>query len=428
MPDADITADRPRSASKQPSPPSPADRAAWASVPWTPVTSARGALVGWHKSRVPYRPPGEAVSLQTLDVWVPGRHAHADPAPPDASRLPGHHQHQPAVWIVYIHGGAWRDPLIDASSFAPTATKILLHHHHHHHHHQARSSSSSSIAGLASLNYRLSPHPRHPPPAAGSDDDDDDARARSARHPDHIADVLAGLSFLRRIVCCHNHNHSRCRHRWILAGHSCGATLAFQSVMDPSRWFAAGGDLSSSPSSSAVAADVDADAVVGFSGLYDLAGFIAAPPAGWEALREPYAEFMAGAFGADERVWRAVCPATADGPWPAEWIGRGSWGGGGGGGGKEDDGNSRGDGDGDGQWKKKLVVLVQSRQDTLVPYAQLEALRAVLAPWKEEGIEVREAEAEGDHDELWQDGTRMAEVLCEVAEKLGAVDGSTGGD
>jgi hypothetical protein len=67
---------------------------------------------------------------------------------------------------------------------------------------------------------------------------------------------------------------------------------------------------------------------------------------------------------------------------------------------------------GDGGEKKKKVVLVQSREDTLVPYGQLEGLRGVL-----EGdgrVEVRVMEAGGDQDEIWKDGRRMAEVLGEV--------------
>ncbi|SPQ27241.1 017d03b9-290c-4263-934f-cc60e58d5713 [Thermothielavioides terrestris] len=99
--------------------------------------------------------------------------------------------------------------------------------------------------------------------------------------------------------------------------------------------------------------------VVGFSGLYDLAGFVARPPAGYAHLREAYRAFTAGAFGPDEAVWRA---------------------------------------------------------DTLVPYQQLEAMRARLEG--EEAVEVRVMEAGGDHDEIWQEGGRMAEVLWEVAGAL----------
>ena len=126
--------------------------------------------------------------------------------------------------------------------------------------------------------------------------------------------------------------------------------------------------------------------VGGFNGLYDLAGFIAAPPEGYEGLREGYREFVAGAFGEEEGVWRAVCPTTAGEGWVKEWR----------------DGMDR-----------ARVVLVQSREDGLVPYQQLEGLKRVLEG--EEGVEVLVEEAGGEHDEIWREGAgRMAEVLWSV--------------
>ncbi|KAJ6151146.1 hypothetical protein N7470_007740 [Penicillium chermesinum] len=49
----------------------------------------------------------------------------------------------------YIHGGAWRDPTITASSFEPT--EALL-----------RSYPGLPISGFASISYRLSAHPDYP--------------------------------------------------------------------------------------------------------------------------------------------------------------------------------------------------------------------------------------------------------------------------
>ena len=132
--------------------------------------------------------------------------------------------------------------------------------------------------------------------------------------------------------------------------------------------------------------------VVGFNGLYDLAGFIAAPPEGYEGLREGYQEFVEGAFGREEEVWRAVCPTTAGGGWVGEW--REKVGGGG---------------------KAVEVVLVQSREDGLVPYGQLEGLKRVL---EREGVEAEVKEAGGEHDAIWMKSGRMGEVLWEVVEGM----------
>ncbi|VBB78181.1 Putative protein of unknown function [Podospora comata] len=328
------------------------DQLAWASVPWTSVVDEEsGKVLGWRKSQVPYIPGGvdnSGLSLQTLDVWLPasGTPGYATPQAPDAPSLPSQSGH----WIVYIHGGAWRDPMIDASSFSPTAINLL----------QAAASSFSKgsvpIAGVASLNYRLSPHPNHP--TGGRDPN------REARHPDHISDVLGGLAFLQRL--------GGATGSWLLSGHSCGATLAFQAVMAPSRW---GLDT----------AIVKPTVIVGLNGLYDLAGFITMPPPEYAGLRDAYEEFTRGAFGDDKTVWKDACPATAD-DWTSEWQ------------------------------EGKQVVLAQSREDSLVPYAQLEKMGAYLS--KSSSLNIREMEAGGDHDDIWKKGDRLAEILYDVVSGL----------
>ncbi|KAK4186109.1 Alpha/Beta hydrolase protein [Podospora australis] len=321
------------------------DKPTWAAVPWTPVNDKEHGdkLIGWHKAHVPYV-PGSDVFLQSLHVWLPASVVGKDEVPDASVPLPSSRKGR---WVVYIHGGAWRDPKIDASSFAPTAIRIL----------QAASSETKSgsgpIAGVASLNYRLSPHPEHPT--------DKPDPSREAKHPDHISDVLAGLSFLQRLGGASG--------KWVLSGHSCGATLAFQAVMDPSRW-----GLSTEIAKPAV--------IVGLNGLYDLYGFITAPPAKYAGLRDAYEEFVSGAFGEDRDVWKKACPATAE-KWADEWKGG------------------------------KRVVLVQSREDTLVPYDQLEKMGAYLS--KSSSLDIKEMQAGGDHDDIWQKGDRLAEILYDVA-------------
>ncbi|GAB1312894.1 Kynurenine formamidase [Madurella fahalii] len=360
---------------------------AWASVPWAPVTDeATGDIIGWHKADLPYLAPGEGVPLQTFEIWIPAHET--DPSePPDASVLP---RNPTGRWIIYVHGGAWRDAAIGSASFGPAAVELLRRVHRERE--RQREShlrpavgagvSPPAVEGIASLNYRLSPHPAHPSPCP----------SRSARHPDHIRDVLAALATISERLDYDTLERS------VLVGHSCGATLAFQAVMSAARWrgTTGGGDGGGGGSSSGSSGSVGVpeppkpSIVVGFNGLYDLAGFIASPPAGYEGLREAYEEFTRGAFGTDERVWRAVCPATAEG-WVDEWVSAG-------------EGSSR------------EVVLVQSRGDTLVPYEQLEAMRGYL---EQDGrVRVREMEAEGDHDDIWRNGERMAEILWEVVKGL----------
>jgi len=88
---------------------------------------------------------------------------------------------QGPVWVVYLHGGAWRDPRSDAHE----GYWILQH---------------TSAPG-ASINYRLSPE---------------------VRHPLHLHDARAALAALRAAYPIP---------KMLLIGHSAGAWLAFQEEM-----------------------------------------------------------------------------------------------------------------------------------------------------------------------------------------------------
>ncbi|OBT49617.1 hypothetical protein VE04_09957, partial [Pseudogymnoascus sp. 24MN13] len=86
-----------------------------------------------------YREGEEVTALSTVDVWLPATNT-------DGSSPEG-------IWVVFIHGGAWRDPLIDSTSFKLTIDILSQ---------KTPSQSNPPIAGYASLNYRLSPYPSHP--------------------------------------------------------------------------------------------------------------------------------------------------------------------------------------------------------------------------------------------------------------------------
>ncbi|KAH0603827.1 uncharacterized protein H6S33_007486 [Morchella sextelata] len=174
------------------------------------------------RTNVPYGPH----PLQTLDVC----HQNSSPAAP---------------WLIYIHGGAWRDPLITKSTAHPLLHHILLTH---------------PTLNAATLNYRLSPHPDQPQAAA--------------RHPDHLNDVLSGILYLRD-------NYGVAPNRVVLVGHSAGATLVFQVLPQLG------------------AAGLWPAAVVGVEGIYDLVGLVDEYPG--------YAGFVEGAFGEREK-WSAASP------------------------------------------------------------------------------------------------------------------------
>ncbi|EPE35129.1 alpha/beta-Hydrolase [Glarea lozoyensis ATCC 20868] len=316
------------------------DQQTWASVPWS--IESHGSTAVFHKHEVPYT--ANANALQNMDIWipVPSTTAQERPSPESMPETSG-------VWVIYVHGGAWRDPLVTSSSFSSTVS------------HLATSHPLTKIAGFASINYSLSPRTHNP-----KDPDYTDDPSRQAKHPDHITDVLTALAYLQA--------KAKFSDNYILLGHSCGATLALQVIMSRSEWNA----------SSKVAKPI---AVVGLNGLYDMPTLIREPGEKHAHLQGVYETFTRLAFGDDERVWEEISPISV--------------------------------GDWEGEWKGKLVVLVQSKEDSLVPYRQLVDMKDKLEKSRGKGLVVSEMEAGGDHNDLWKEGERLAEIVTEVVVKLG---------
>jgi acetyl esterase/lipase len=317
----------------------------WGSTPWADAGSS------WYLPRVPYVP--NPTYLHTLDLWVP-KAANGSDEQPEAGKIPSH----PGPWVIYIHGGAWRDPLVDSSSFEATALTLLS------------TKGGTPIAGVASINYPLSSHPNHPTrPSPPKDPSEPVDIARTAKHPDHIIAVISALDYLQSSLGV--------AHDYVLSGHSCGATLTFQVAMDAKRWTGAG--------CKAAPTITKPSTLVGLNGLYDLAYFINKPDESHASLAPVYDAFTRGAFGDDEEVWKKVCPTDVQ-DWSAEWP------------------------------EGKTVFVVQSREDGLVPYSQIELMKRRLA--ETSTVEVKELEADGDHNDLWGKGTRLAEILLEVVRSI----------
>ncbi|GAB1196279.1 hypothetical protein APSETT444_005548 [Aspergillus pseudonomiae] len=258
-------------------------------------------------------------------------------------------------WIILIHGGAWRDPNIDAINFANPAISTLTGSSEYSH-------ILPHITAFASISYRLSPHPDHPQDQSSTNS----REYRGSKHPEHINDVQAAIAFLQRKYGFED--------RYILVGHSCGATLAFQSVMGR---FNAG--ISHGPL-----------AVVGLAGIYDL-----------KLLRDTHKEIPAyqqiveGAFGDDEAAWDAVSPAVVKG---ADGV-EGGW--------------------TAGRW----AILAYLSKDSLVDFPQQKAMDATLrAGWCDVQSEryprsVALLPLEGEHDECWEKGEGLAEAIAFAIEK-----------
>ncbi|GAB1726093.1 hypothetical protein NU195Hw_g1199t1 [Hortaea werneckii] len=283
-------------------------------------------------------------TLNTLDYYIPRRPSTA----------------APQLWIIYIHGGAWRDPEIDSTSFLPTQSLL------------SQSRAIDQIAGFASINYRLSPYPSHPRiPSHPSDP------ARNAHHPDHLSDILAALRHLQDAFGFGN--------RYLLVGHSCGATLAFQAAMMQHLHPSSSSSLAAHPI-------VPPLALLAVEGLYDLPALIA-----YHADTPAYRDLVTNAFGSNPEVWAAASPA----------LGLSS---------------SSSSASHPQLPQPKLIALAHSRQDELVEWQQVDLMHAALK--KAGGFDEVEGEAgrrlklielNGGHDDVWREGGgELARAVSEV--------------
>ncbi|KAI9844389.1 MAG: hypothetical protein M1837_005590 [Sclerophora amabilis] len=235
---------------------------------------------------IPYPTPHTPqTALHTVDVWLPH----------DPSSTPAK---EDSLWVINIHGGAWRDPAETASTFQTTINGLLDEEQH--------ASILPRIAGFASISYRLSPYPTHPTDPSSPTDP-----ARNIQHPGHVHDVEAGLRYLQV--------RYGFGERYLLVGHSCGATLGWQVLLSTTTTtststavMAAGAvqhpgndegardaHEGSLPAPTPVKAEEEEQAVllpplgmIGVAGIYDIPGLLAA-----HASTPVYAEIIAGAFG-----------------------------------------------------------------------------------------------------------------------------------
>ena len=215
------------------------------------------------------------------------------------------------------------------------------------------SPTSLPIAGVASVNYRLSSYPLHPTCPSSPDD-----ASRNVRHPSHIQDVVTAISWLQAKY--------QFGEQYVLVGHSCGATLAMQTVM---------GLWTQQNISVGECRDFKMPlAVVGVEGIYDL------------KLLEinhkdvpMYREFIERAFGRDEDGWRSASPVS---------------------------------GEFDHSWQNaRVVVLAWSPEDELVEEMQIKAMAQALKH-HERALRVDVSiELEGKHNQIFQDGVQLANAI-----------------
>ncbi|KIW20112.1 hypothetical protein PV08_00687 [Exophiala spinifera] len=114
-------------------------------------------------------------------------------------------------WVLFIHGGYFRDTNVTSASLVPALSRIVSS--------STSTSTWSSVAGYASINYRLSPNPHYPQDPTKTPR----YELRDAKWPDHMHDVLAAIAHLQ--------GRYGFGDRYLLVGHSVGATMALLSTL-----------------------------------------------------------------------------------------------------------------------------------------------------------------------------------------------------
>lgn len=246
----------------------------------------------------------------------------------------------------YIHGGAWRDPRITHRTFEPSIARI-----------RDDAFASTHVAAFASVDYRLSPHPDFPQDPAATPPD----RYRGARHPDHLDDIYSAVRYLQ--------NKFGFGDKYILVGHSAGATMAYQMIMtDKDTGLRRNNQLDG------FSDFVFPTALCGVEGIYDFHGLN-------DRVNGDYAGFLTSAFG-DPAGWDKAAPMKCGGTYPAS---------------------------------DQLWVLAHSPEDELVDMPETEGMAQRLL--KDSGNErqiLLIKDLKGKHDDVWQNNDSVARVVSQT--------------
>lgn len=151
---------------------------------------------------------------------------------------------------------------------------------------------------------------------------------------------------------------------YMLIGHSAGATLAFQLLMDPSA------QESNIPLPSAI---------IGVSGIYDLVALD-------DRHEGNYAGFITSAFGSDKKIWNVASPVNYTGSFKKNWL------------------------------SSRLTILAWSYEDTLIDEPEIDAMATKLI---KDRINVSVTkDLTGEHDHVWEEGHQLARLISLTLRQL----------
>lgn len=292
--------------------------------------------------------------LQSYDILIPDRQS----------------QGEHGLWIVYIHGGYFRDPKVDSTSIKPsieyletgrvTSDSTPSNSRANSRNNSRRPSASESdtaatgsearhkIKGYASINYRLSPHPAYPqdllqtPPYT----------LNNAQYPDHLTDVLAALKHFQT-------HHPEVGTNYILAGHSVGATLALLALL---KLHDKGLHCPKT--------------VIGLSGIYD-----------FEAIHRSNSDYryITGNAMATTQFGEASPAQKPLDKYQHEW-----------------------------KAPIKNFLIAHSHDDGLVPWGQVELVDQLFQPSQD--INTKVLELHGTHNDIWAKGEELARAIEKAVE------------
>lgn len=295
--------------------------------------------------------------LQNLNIYLPDTLETRNLIGMPAVSLPEENTGRTPRYLVHVHGGAWRDPQLTAASVEPTVAHAF-----------SSPDSAFQVRAIASINYSVSPFPTHPTEPYDAVINQHSDPAREVLHPQHVKDVLDGLSFLRAFGIAEM--------SYILSGHSCGACIAFQAILQSPAYYTL--NMADAPCPAAI---------VGLNGLYDLSALVDELGPSHEHLRGEYGTLLSKAFGRDVAIWKGASPARFDPVGITKRVQEGL--------------------------APHLVLLDQSAEDQLVPMNQLEKFETALR--KSEGVTVRRGmRCIGKHAAPWEQGSTIWESVQDV--------------
>ena len=157
------------------------------SPPSYPPTTTDGTGEGYTSTfSIPYGPS----SLQTLDL-----HTRSIPPSNRPSRTPGY-----GYWIIFVHGGALRDPLTTSLSILPSLPALF---------------ALPNVEAVVGVNYRLSAYPRHRTQPSNE----------GVKWPVHFEDVRRGVGWVWGVGGMKD-AIGRGGRGWVMVGHSVGGTMS----------------------------------------------------------------------------------------------------------------------------------------------------------------------------------------------------------